>query len=388
MSLTNEIKQYLLQAWHEDTARNSLERWLEVSEKEHWENRPENLEILIKVFGASWYFTRYLFVCGSSSLALLEETALSLSDEQDFREFLEPAIKIEELEESLNKLRELKNGCMLYVLARYLRGELPIIQLEYLLTLLAEETLRVLIKILEKKAPSGSLPITILGMGRLAGYEMTFGSDLDLIFLYESEDQELSANIGRTIRMLMRTIAYPGEREIWERQMMTRSRPVLVMSKNWDEIMHDVNGHIYSGHDPAGVKQQIKEMRQRVEKELGSPKGKIDIKRGRGGIMDIDFITHFLQLTHGHENLELQTASTRSALAEAGYLGLLKDDVKVTLLSGYDYLKKSEMALRLFDLKSVDTFPLDESEITHLSRAMGHGDNAEDYVVTGITMPR
>ena len=420
MPIPEDIEKFLSHAWHEETARNSLERWLDVCNKEHWESKAENLEILIKIFGASWYFTRYLFVCGENSIALIEDSSPALDHKDDFSELLEQAVSISDLEEALNKLREIKNGCMLSLLARYLKGKLQIKELEYRLTLLAEETLRILIELLEKQTPGGRLPITILGMGRMAGYEMTFGSDLDLIFLYESEDQELSANIGRTIRMLMRTIAYPsstgilyevdmrlrphgnsgplvstynsfieyhsGERDIWERQMMTRSRPVLVNSNRWDEIMNEVNGYIYSVYEPDDVKLQIKEMRQRVEKELGSPKGKIDIKRGRGGIMDIDFISHFLQLVHGHENESLQTASTRSALVDAGRLGLIGGDIKEKLLSGYDYLKKTEMVLRLFDLKSVDAFVLDASDMTHLSRAMGCGNDAELFIEEYLQM--
>jgi glutamate-ammonia-ligase adenylyltransferase len=330
MNTQEKIAHYLSMAWHEDTARNSLERWLDVSKKEHWENKPEHLEMLIKIFGASWYFTRYCFVCGVNSIALIDELSPDKEKGKDYSAVLESVLHIDDFDVALNKLRELKNGCMLSLLAAYLKGKLPLEELERFLSLLAEQTLRSLIRLLEKQSPHGKLPITILGMGRLAGYEMTFGSDLDLIFLYESEDEELSTRIGRSIRTLMRTIAYPsstgilyevdmrlrphgnsgplvstygsfieyhcGKREVWERQMMTRCRPVLVNTKNWDEIMHEVNGHIYANYDSNDIKLQIKEMRHRVEKELGSSKSKYDIKRGKGGIMDIDFICHYIQL--------------------------------------------------------------------------------------------
>ncbi|MBF8270586.1 MAG: Bifunctional glutamine synthetase adenylyltransferase/adenylyl-removing enzyme, partial [Gammaproteobacteria bacterium] len=51
----------LARAWHQQSAQSSLERWLEVCNKEGWGEIPADLPLLIAVFGASWDFTRYIF---------------------------------------------------------------------------------------------------------------------------------------------------------------------------------------------------------------------------------------------------------------------------------------------------------------------------------------
>lgn len=404
----------LEQAWHAETARNSLERWVKLGEQEHWSGKPENLSLLIRIFGASWYFTRIVFVNGAVAANLIDETGAMKFDRNSLAETLKPSLELSETEEQLNRLRVLKNISMLRILLSFFRDEIGLEGMEHALTELADVTLEVLVRILEMQPRQTGFPITVLGMGRLAGYEMTFGSDLDLIFLYDPDDPELHENPGKSIRLLLRTIAQPsssgslydvdmrlrphgnsgplitpynsfieyhgGEREIWERQMMTRCRAVLTLSRNVEPVLSAVNGSIYKEYDPNVLRQEVVTMRTRVQKELGSPKGRYEIKRGYGGIMDIDFITHYFQLGFGYKHHELQTASTRTALKEMGNLGLVQKNVTSALLDSYNYLKRVEMCLRLFDLKSVDSFTVSEEENLPLSRAMGHGDDTRSFI--------
>lgn len=413
MTLLQYKERYLEQAWHEETAANSIDRWINIGRCEDWASKPENLEQLIRIFGASWYFTRYVFVGGENALALIDGSIPPEFERKDLYNRLLPVLDVDDAEYAVGRLRLLKNGIMLQVLACYFRDELTLSLMERILTDLAETSLQILLTLLQREASGDSFPVTILGMGRMAGYEMTFGSDLDLIFLYESEDQDMYASIGKTIRLLLRTIAQPAatgilyevdmrlrphgnsgplvtsyntfvehhaaEREVWERQMMTRSRPVLVQSENLDTIMQKVQGYIYSQYETGMLRSQILDMRRRVQKELGSPRGKYDIKRGAGGIMDIDFITHYLQLGHGHEVPDLRTPSTRAAISRSTKHNLIKPETGEKLLGAYNYLKRLELCLRLFDLKSVDTFSVIESQNLPLSRAMGHGNDSAAF---------
>ncbi|MEX2352919.1 MAG: hypothetical protein WD709_01935, partial [Gammaproteobacteria bacterium] len=403
------LEQALKQAWHEETARNSLERWTKLGEQQNWAGNIKDMPMLVKLFGASWYFTRFIFALGPEAITLLTERDQPQLDKKYFLELMQQAQEFDDIEQRVNRLRVLKNTCMLRILVAYLRNELPLEQLEAALTELAEVTLDVLIRSFQILPQHKEFPVTILGMGRMAGYEMTFGSDLDLIFLYEPDDQDSYAEIGKTIRLLLRTIAQPasagllyevdmrlrphgnsgplvtsynsflehhsGKRDVWEKQMMTRCRPVLVLSDNLDKVMSDTRDSIYSQYDKTYLRNEIVSMRMRVQKELGSPKDKYEIKRGYGGIMDIDFISHYYQLAYGHEFTELQTGSTRLALTELVRLKLVDAATSNSLIGHYNYLKKVEMCLRLFDMKSVDSFTgFDEDNIA-LSRAMGHGDN-------------
>jgi len=409
-----EIELALSQAWHEETARNSVDRWLKVCEQEHWQDKPENLQLLISIFGASWYFTRFIFATGLQAVEVIDRDNDTPPDRHTITESLLPSLEHEDIEIRTNHLRVLKNKSMLQILIGYLQANYTLEQLEYSLTLLAEATLDILIRSLRMLPQHGQFPVTILAMGRMAGHEMTFGSDLDLIFLYDEKNQDLHESLGKTIRLLLRTIAQPAsagslydvdmrlrphgnsgllvtsyrsfidyhddKRDVWERQMMTRCRPVLVASDNVETVMQQVYESIYAEYDRDHLKQEILAMRTRVQKELGSPKDKYEIKRGYGGIMDVDFISHYFQLAHGHKCHELRTCSTRTALAVLSKLDLIDKKTVAHLTQHYNYLKKVEMCLRLFDMKSVDSFRTLATDNLALSRAMGHGNNTGQFI--------
>lgn len=422
MTQQDQIETSLRQAWHEETARNSFERWIKLCEQEGRHLALENTALLIKIFGASWYFTRFIFANPRQAITIIDHDNRPVLDKNPILSSLELSLQQDDVEARINHLRVLKNGCMLQILAGYLQGFYTLEQFEYSLTLLAEATLEVLIRSLRMLPQHEQFPVSVLAMGRMAGYEMTFGSDLDLIFLYNERYQELYNNLGNTIRMLLRAIAQPAssgllyevdmrlrphgnsgllitsyksfieyhdaERDTWERQMMTRCRPVLKSGPDVDPVLVHVKQSIYRRYERGFVCQEILAMRARVQKELGSPKGKYEIKRGYGGIMDIDFISHYFQLVGGHEHAELRTCSTREALRTLGRLGVIDTRTTTDLLNHYDYLKKVEMCLRLFDMKSVDAFKTLDSDNRPLSRAIGHGDNVGRFLEEYETVTR
>lgn len=418
-----DTTQLLKQAWHEETAANSIERWVRFSEQQRWQGKPENQELLIRIFGASWYFTRFIFANGRQAIEIIDQNRQAVPDKEWILSRLQPSLADDDVEIRANHLRVLKNGLMLQFLAGWLQQWYTLKQLECLLTLLAEATLEVLIQSLRRLPQYEQFPVSILAMGRMAGYEMTFGSDLDLIFLYDEKHQDMYNDMGRTIRLLLRTIAQPaaagslydvdmrlrphgnsgllitsfnsfieyhnGDRDVWERQMMTRCRPILKSGGKVDSVLEHVNQNVYRQYDQKRLCGEVLAMRIRVQKELGSPRDKYDIKRGYGGIMDIDFISHYLQLAWGHKYDALQTASTRQALAALGDVKLVDMDTVASLTTSYDYLKKLEMCLRLFDMKSIDSFRTVESADNRaLSRAMGHGDNIRQFLEEYVAVTR
>ncbi len=415
MVIKDEVQSALPDAWHEETARNSLERWLQICDQEHWYGKPVNLQLLVRIFGCSWYFTRFIFSTGIQAIEIIDQDQQPVPDRKKTVLFLLPSLEHAELEIRINHLRVLKNKCMLIILVEYLQARYTLEQLEYSLSLLAEVTLEILVRSLQMLPQHEQFPVTILAMGRMAGYEMTFGSDLDLIFLYDNKGEELHDRIGRSVRLLLRTIAQPaaagslydvdmrlrphgnagplvtsyqtfieyhaGNRDVWEKQMMTRCRPVLKFSDNVEPVLQSVKENLYIRYDMGLLKQEILAMRKRVQKELGSPKGRYEIKRGYGGIMDIDFISHYYQLGFGYQHAELHTCSTRDALLYCGKLQLIDIGTVNRLTEYYNYLKKVELCLRLFDLKSIDSFKTDEANNTALSRAMGHGNNTRLFLL-------
>ena len=406
--MTDEVEIALSHAWNRKSSELNLDRWLSVCEKEAWNTPVEKLPLLVKVFGSSWYFTRFVFFRGIDILNIFNIPAHDEFTRKSLYKHLSQLEKSKDLEEKFDQLRCNKNEIMLQIFLCGLEGLWTQEQQESALTNLAETTLRIIVELLFDRGKNDMAHISVLGMGRMAGIEMNFGSDLDLIFLFSREAVHDQSGLIRKIQSLLRHIAVPtpfgilyeidmrlrphgtsgtlispaeyfieyhtGRREVWERQMMTRCRPVIDLSGLAEKSLKSINPLIYREYDDKYLCTEILQMRKRVEKELGSPKDKYEIKRGIGGIMDIDFITHYLQLKHGYHYAELQTPGTRKALRQLKKLNIINNRQKCELLNAYDYLKKIESVLRVMDLKNISTFPQDPQKIHVLSRAMGHAD--------------
>jgi len=408
MPSTDSLQEAFAKAWHQDVANSSLERWLALCEKNQWGRCPDNLDLLVSLFGASWYFTRFVFFRGRKIADLFDEprtldfTSASLID--DFMKLSPEA----DQETQFETLKVAKNEIMLTILLAQLSGSHRQEETECALTRLAEATLFCTIRIL---AADDEITdnISILAMGRMAGGEMNFGSDLDLIFLYPGGSQELAYKISSFVRKLMRIIGLPSpagllyevdmrlrphgssgllvtrvqsfvdyhknEREIWERQMMTRCRAVVDRGNIASSALAQIESSIYQKFDEKHLQAEISDMRQLVVDELGSKQGKYDLKRGAGGIMDIDFLTHYLQLLHGYEDASLRTASTRKALRKLAEAGKIDNEVSTFLLEAYDYLKTIESHIRVFDMKSISTFPKNLDKNVGLVRSMNYQDD-------------
>lgn len=397
----------LEQAWHQDSAAASLERWLDLCEQQGWGQVPENLPLLVSVFGASWYFTRFVFYRGPAIQPLFDDQHADTLSAESIRARVEAIDVEQDPEQALEALRIVKNEIMLQILLADLQQMIGQSSMEQRLTDLAEATLAAALRIYtHHKAPELEDTLGVLGMGRMAGQEMNFGSDLDLIFLYPDESAAVSEQASRLVRALLRGIAmaapagslydidmrlrphgaagvlvtsqssfqeYHGEeRDIWQRQLMTRCRPVADRGGIASQSLEHVTPHIYAEYDPQYLRQEIHAMRLRVEHELGSPAGRYELKRGKGGVMDIDFISHYLQLSHGIRQPDLRTASTRGALTRLVEHKLLAEADCQLLLEGYDFLKRMEGRLRVFDMKPISSIPREASELTSLARAMGY----------------
>lgn len=393
-------------AWRADAAATSLERWLGVREQEGWGEVPADLDMLSRVFGASWYFTRFMFYAGPRAAELVDrpvpvdQTVPALIG--DLRRAAVP--DTDDVEDALDRLRLARNEFMLSALVRWLGGTLAAEALEAALTRLAEAVLQVSLELSGLTPRKLGVDFAVLGMGRLAGREMTFGSDLDLIFLLPGDGSGEAVEVARRSRRFLRHIAaaaplgalyevdmrlrphgtagalvtsvesfleyHQSQRDTWERQMMTRCRPVFDPAGMGAAALDAIRPGLYAPRDAAVLRADILDMRLRVERELGRRTGRVELKRGRGGIMDVDFVCHYLQLAHGADRPDLQTCSTREVLRAAVGGGLLDPDTAADLSRGYEYLRRAETCLRLFDLKNVSGFAVDGADCQALARAM------------------
>ncbi len=254
----------------------------------------------------------------------------------------------------------------------------------------------------------------ILGMGKFGGREMNYHSDLDIIFLYESDgmtaaapglpsrqtttNQHFFSELGQRIikagsqlgvhgrlyeidarlrptgksGALATTFAelvryfQEGDGQLWERQAMCKARVVYGSPR----AVRLGNAAVVKGAFAKRWRrkdaEEIRRMRQRLEQTAKEG----DLKRGPGGIVDVEFLVQMLQLKHGRTNPDLRKANTLAALHALYKAGVLGADDYDCFDSSYRLLRKIEGRLRLMNSTSRDRLPQDPLELTKLSNLL------------------
>jgi len=300
----------------------------------------------------------------------------------------------EDIEQMMEALRYFRNAHILRVAAADITGSLPLMKVSDYLTWLAEAILQAVLEVAwrEMLAKYGSpqraegepaeLDFVVVGYGKLGGIELSYGSDLDLVFLhdlpgdlYTSGGPREIANtvfftrLGQRIIHILNTFTPSGqlyevdmrlrpsgnsgllvtsldafrkyqldEAWTWEHQALVRARPVAGSSRLSDAFML-VRGEILAQQrDAAELRREVIEMREKMRKHLGSGEMTegVDLKQDTGGVVDIEFSVQYLVLKHAHECAALYeyTDNIRilDALERAGYL---RTELAETLRESY-----------------------------------------------------
>jgi len=231
----------------------------------------------------------------------------------------------------------------------------------------------------------------IFALGKLGAGELNFCSDLDLIFVFDSDGEcrrpgrpshfstrEFFDRFFRTIAVdlsassadgalyhldlrlrpggenspLARTASslvnhYWDMGQTWERLAWLRARPVAGSAELADSILEEMNPFRYPRFVPPNITSEIAGVKQRIENEV--PPGALgrDIKTGPGGIREIEFIAHALQLIHGGKNPFLQTHSTLKAYEKLTRYGFLPPEETHFLERAYHWLRRLENRLQM-----------------------------------------
>ncbi len=263
--------------------------------------------------------------------------------------------------------------------------------------------------------------LAVQAMGKLGGLELNYHSDLDIIFLFsdrgytrpipgEPEDnfrqltnQEFfsklcqriisvltlmtsegrvyeidtrlrpSGNQGPLVTSLAAYEDYHRTRaQIWERQALTKAR-VVVGSPVMLARIETINTSItWEAEVPGELRVEIFRLRERMEKEIAREDGgHLNIKTGRGGLVDVEFLTQYIQLKHGNKYLRIRQPNTLKALQMIRQEKLLPADVSRKLISGYAYLRRLENKLRLVHDQSISEIATDRHNLRKLARLMG-----------------
>ncbi|MFN2508289.1 MAG: bifunctional [glutamate--ammonia ligase]-adenylyl-L-tyrosine phosphorylase/[glutamate--ammonia-ligase] adenylyltransferase [Chthoniobacterales bacterium] len=236
--------------------------------------------------------------------------------------------------------------------------------------------------------------LTVIGLGKFGGRDLTYGADLDILFVGESTRaaQEILVEMGKSTAegvispvdarlrpdgekgpltcSLAAYASYYGTRaQLWEIQALTRARAVC--GCGGEEFIALAQSAWRAAGERPDLYAQIDAMRERIRRERGSGSDILDFKTGLGGIIEAEFLMQALQMRAGSWNPQWSFA-----LADLKQLGVLSADDAATLQTSYEFLRRCESVLRRWENKTVATLPREESDQRKLAQRLGAKDLA------------
>jgi len=394
---------------------------------------PPTMDLCVEICSFSEFLSGLLMSNPGMIDELMDSLVLNkLPTQSDLRKTLtELARGAEDLDPILHSF---KNTQQLYVGVRHILGKEDVQSTFAALTNIAEVCLeRIALAEYDKLTEKLGAPTVaegeragqpccwaILGLGKLGGRELNFHSDLDVVFLYDADGQTVHARrrngettnnqhffseLGqRIIKIATRLGPYgrlyevdprlrptgrsgalatshtefaryfaEGEAQVWERQALTKARVVLAAGDGPEQAT-ELAAHAAYDHDwqPSHAA-EISAMRRRLEESAPAN----NLKRGPGGIVDIEFLAQMLQLANGRRHKGVRTPSTLAALAALRDAKLLDKADAEFLIESYRYLRSVECRLRLMNSSARNTLPTDPRELANLAAAQGCADGAE-----------
>ncbi len=253
----------------------------------------------------------------------------------------------------------------------------------------------------------------VVGMGKLASRELSYGSDLDLVFFYDLPEQdpvavaEAQDHFARLAQRLISVIHTPTgegscyeidarlrpsgrqgslvtslaafrryherEAQIWERQVLLRARAVAGHAE-LAATFEAARREILAQPLPEDAAEQIHHIRLRMETELAAEtRGRRDLKTGRGGLLDVENAVQFLQLRWGGEHVSLLDVERIEVQIERlQKLGRLPDPQAEALREGWEFLQRLASRLRIVENRSMSELDEERGDLDGLALRLGY----------------
>jgi len=255
---------------------------------------------------------------------------------------------------------------------------------------------------------------TIIGLGKLGGVELNLGSDVDILYLWDSDKRETSGgrqsisaqeyyqNLSRMIIKLMGEygiggIVWPVDMRLrpggdgsaiclnldatldhycdygqtWERAMLIKAAPVAGDMDLGRRFVEGVSPFIFRRYLDYTTVQALAKMKQRIDAQgsLHQIGEGFDVKRGRGGIREIEFFIQSLQLLHAGRNPELRSQPSMLSLSRLCEHGVIRPNERDALSASYRFWRQVEHAIQA--RKGEQTHKLPKDFEAYLNTALG-----------------
>ncbi len=253
--------------------------------------------------------------------------------------------------------------------------------------------------------PDGSF--AVIGMGRFGGRELSFASDLDVVFVYEEERSEsdrlfysavsegITSLLGSTppifrvdaelrpegrsgaiARSLDAFREYYAQRaSLWEFQALTRARHVAGDESLTAKLLDAVAPRVWREELGSEEIDEIRHMKARIERERVKQRDdpRFQLKLGVGGLTDIEFTVQLLQMRHGATHPQIRTPDTYDAIGRLLDAGLIEERDGEWLRDAYLLLNRIRNHMFLLRGLVTDVLPTRDDEVERLARSLGSG---------------
>jgi glutamate-ammonia-ligase adenylyltransferase len=261
----------------------------------------------------------------------------------------------------------------------------------------------------------------IVGMGKLGARELNVSSDIDLIYVYDDDGltdnevaisaQEYFTRVARRLYALIGDTTEDGlvfrvdlalrpngnsgppvvslgmledyfevQGREWERFAWLKSRVVAprqsVQSGRALPLRSLVAAFVYRRYLDYGVFEGLRQLHRKVREEAqrraaGRPERANDIKLGRGGIREIEFIVQLLLVVRGGQFPEIRTRSTLTALERLASRGFMNAQTAQHLAEAYSFLRRIEHRIQYLDDQQTHVLPTADADLGWIARSMG-----------------
>ncbi len=355
---------------------------------------PDALTQLIKLSSASPWICDYLSRYPVLFDELLDTRSLyePLNKDELTRRLQQKmaGVDSQDIEQVMNMLRKFKQISMLHVAAADIMGVLPVMQVSDYLTNIAEVILdEAIAQVWQSLTAKHGLPsgvvdsvsgFAVIGLGKMGGFELGYGSDLDLVFLYDCQDgnalsdgkkpissMEFYGRLGQKVMSMLNTHLLSGilyeidmrlrpsgnsgllvtqikayetymEKDAWtwEHQALVRGRFVAGDIKLQDQFTKIREKILAIPRDYEALKVEVREMREKMRSNQSNLNDVFDLKQSKGGIADIEFIVQFgvLALASKNKSLVIYTDNVQ-LLEELQKQGFISESTADLLKTAY-----------------------------------------------------
>lgn len=255
----------------------------------------------------------------------------------------------------------------------------------------------------------------VLAMGKLGGRELNFSSDIDLIFMYGEEGEtqggrrlsnhEFFLRLARDlVRFLNETTQegfvfrvdtrlrpygesgplamgfgaveqyYQSQGRDWERYAMIKAKALTGKQADIDYLESMLRPFIYRRYLDFSAFESIREMKSMIEAQVRRKGIQDNVKLGRGGIREIEFIGQTFQLLRGGHDAALQIRGIVDVLNLLAEMKLLEDEEAECLQQAYHFLRRLENRIQMVRDMQAHDLPLDDIGRQRLALAMNELD--------------